>query len=101
MKPWFLYIVRCADSSLYTGITTNIEKRIAAHNAKKGAAYTRSRGPVVLVYRRGPLSESRARKREAAIKRWTKKQKEQLVASHADKNQKRQYTVRSKSKQSS
>ena len=73
---WNVYIVRCADGTLYTGITTDFENRIAQHNLGKGAKYTRSRRPVVLVWMRRTASESAARKREAAIKALTKTEKE-------------------------
>ena len=61
----YTYIVRCADGSLYTGWTDDLEKRIAAHNSGRGAKYTRSRLPVKLVY-----SESFADKREAMSREW-------------------------------
>lgn len=79
MKPWFVYIVRCCDSSLYTGISTDVERRVTHHNAKKGASYTRSKTPVILVWKSRATTESRARKREAKIKTWTKKEKEEFV----------------------
>lgn len=77
---WHVYIVRCGDGSLYTGIATNVEERVAKHNAGKGAKYTRGRGPVVLVWHEAAESESAARVREAAIKRRPKADKERLVA---------------------
>lgn len=79
MSSWSVYILRCRDKSLYTGISTNIEKRIETHNQGKGAAYTRSRLPVLLLWQETNLSESAARKREAEIKRWTKTQKEEFI----------------------
>ena len=79
MTVWFVYMVRCTDGSLYTGITTNLERRIKQHNAGKGGAYTRSHGPVTLVWSEAAVSESAARKREAAIKRLTRAQKEALL----------------------
>lgn len=85
MKKWFVYIVRCADKSLYTGISTDVDRRIMQHNTKKGAAYTRSRGPISIVFKQGPLTESKARKREAEIKKWTKEKKELFVASASKK----------------
>ncbi len=78
-KPWFVYLLRCGDDSLYTGITTNIDHRIADHNAKKGAKYTRSHLPVKLVWSELLESESIARQREAEIKSWTKIKKESLI----------------------
>ncbi len=79
MPPWSLYILRCADGTLYTGITTDVEKRVKAHNAGKGAKYTRGRGPVTVVYVEEEESESAARVREAEIKRMTREEKEKLV----------------------
>ncbi len=78
--PWFVYLVRCKDGSLYTGITKDVVARVASHNAGTGAKYTRSRKPVVLAYEKRMKNETAARKREAAIKRLTKKEKEVLVA---------------------
>lgn len=78
--PWYIYLVRCADDSLYTGITKDVAVRLARHNAGTGAKYTRSRRPVLLVYKKKMKSETAARKREAAIKRLTKREKETLVA---------------------
>jgi len=69
MTRWFVYIVRCADNSLYTGITNDLVERIKKHNAGKGAKYTRSRLPVKLVWREQKSSERAARRREAAIKK--------------------------------
>ncbi len=79
MSTWSTYLVRCADGSLYTGISTDVLKRIECHNAAKGAVYTRSRRPVVLVWHETAASESAARKREAEIKRLPKAQKERLI----------------------
>lgn len=81
-KRWHVYMVRCRDGSLYTGITTDIKKRIATHNTGKGAAYTRSRKPVVLIWTRPAKSESLARKREAKIKTWSKQEKEAFILTH-------------------
>ncbi len=78
---WTVYIVRCSDNSLYTGITTDIEKRIGEHNSgnKAGAKYTRSRGPVKLVYTEQTDSRSHAAKRESEIKKMDKKSKEMML----------------------
>lgn len=67
--PWFVYIVHCADGSLYTGTSTDVEARVTTHNAGKGAKYTRSRLPVSLVYTEEVASRSLALKREAVIKK--------------------------------
>ena len=72
---YFVYLLRCADGTLYTGCTNDLDRRLAAHNAGKGAKYTRSRRPVVLVYREQAADRSAALRRERAIKRLTRKQK--------------------------
>lgn len=80
--PHFFYLARCSDDSLYAGICTDIEARQAAHNGtgRGGAKYTRSRRPVQIVYTESFQTRSEALKREAAIKRWSKTQKESLVS---------------------
>lgn len=65
---YWVYILRCADGTLYTGCTNDLSRRLAAHNAGKGAKYTRSRRPVELVYREEVPDKSAALRREAAIK---------------------------------
>lgn len=75
----YTYMVRCKDNSLYTGWTNNLEKRIEAHNIGKGAKYTKTRGPVELVYYEQFETKEEAMSREYAIKQMTKKQKEKLV----------------------
>jgi len=77
-KNWVVYIVECADGSLYTGISNDVEKRIAAHNAGKGAKYTKGRGPVVLRFSEKVKNKSEALKREAEIKRMMRQGKEKL-----------------------
>lgn len=76
---WFVYIVRCSDSTLYTGIATDLERRIAVHNRGKGAKYTRSRRPVELVWFARARSRSTAQRREAAIKRLSAREKKELA----------------------
>ena len=76
---WHLYIIQCCDESLYTGITTNIPRRINEHNSKKGAFYTKNKIPVTLVYQEAMASQSDARKREAEIKKLTRNQKLELI----------------------
>jgi len=67
---WWVYIVECVDNSLYTGITTNIDRRIKEHNtSNKGAKYTRSRRPVSLIYKESCENRSIASKREYEIKK--------------------------------
>ena len=82
--PYFTYFLRCADGSLYCGYTTDLDARVATHNAGKGAAYTRSRRPVVLVWSEAFATLSEALRREAEIKRWPKARKEALVAAVPD-----------------
>ncbi len=77
---WTVYIVRCRDGSLYTGITNDLEKRLAAHNGKKGGKYTRSRAPVRLVYSEKKRNRGTATRREIAIKALTRVKKLALVA---------------------
>ena len=78
---WYLYILRCKDDSLYTGITTDVEKRLDAHRAGRGAKYTRGRAPLELVYRETCGGHSAALKREAQIKKLSREQKQVLIAS--------------------
>ncbi len=75
----YVYILSCADGTLYTGWTNDLFKRLDNHQAGKGAKYTRSRLPVTLAYYETYETESEARKRECAIKKLTRQQKEQLV----------------------
>lgn len=83
---WFVYILRCADNSLYTGITTDINKRLKQHNGieKCGAKYTRGRQPVMLIYQESSISRSSASKREIEIKRLPKVQKEKLIQQYRE-----------------
>jgi putative endonuclease len=78
-KPWWIYIVECADHTYYTGITPDINKRVEKHNLGTGAKYTKFREPVELVYYEKQLNRSLATKREIQIKKLTRKQKEELV----------------------
>jgi putative endonuclease len=75
MGRWFVYVLRCRDGSLYTGISTDVEQRVAAHNAGKGARYTRPRRPVAVVHVERKRSRSTALKREAAIKSLSRAEK--------------------------
>ena len=80
MEPiWYVYILRCADDTLYTGISTDVEKRLQAHRTSRGAKYTRSRCPLTLVYREVCGSHSQALKREYQIKSMTRAEKLQLI----------------------
>ncbi len=78
-KNWQVYILRCRDDTLYTGITNDLKKRLQTHNEKRGARYTRSRLPVTLVYREEALSRSLASRREAAIKKLPRSKKLKLI----------------------
>ena len=78
---WHVYLIRCADGSLYTGITTDVERRLAEHRAGKGAKYLRGRGPLELAYSRPIGDRAAASREEARIKRLSKAAKETLVVS--------------------
>lgn len=77
----YTYILSCADSTLYTGWTNNLERRLAAHNAGRGSKYTRSRLPVTLAYCEEHETKEEAMSREYAIKRMTRAQKQKLIDS--------------------
>lgn len=77
--PYFFYIARCADNSLYCGSCKDIQQREATHNAGKGAKYTRSRLPVNIVYFEELPSLGEAMRREAQVKKWRKEEKEDLA----------------------
>ena len=79
MPSWHVYMVRCADDSLYTGCTNDLLKRVAAHNAGKGARYTRSRRPVEVVWSVRVKDRSAALSREARVKQLTRSEKLMLV----------------------
>ena len=80
MKVWYLYVVRCADSTLYTGITTDVDRRVREHNAsKRGAKYTRTRRPVELVWTREYKSRSEAQKAECSFKKLFHKEKWEVI----------------------
>lgn len=87
MVKAFVYILECADGTLYTGWTTDIEERVKTHNSGTGAKYTRSRLPVKLVYSEEVEDRSAALKREAAIKKLTRAKKELLIKSANKENQ--------------
>jgi putative endonuclease len=83
MADWYVYILRCADDSLYTGITTDLERRLAEHNdpaGKLSARYTRARQPVSLLYYETFASRSAVTRRETAIKRLKRQQKLALIS---------------------
>ena len=76
---WFVYMLRCGDGTLYTGVTDDVPRRLAAHRSGKGAKYTRGRGPLELVYQEAVPDKSAALKREIAVKRLTRQEKERLI----------------------
>ena len=80
-RTWSVYIVRCADGSLYTGIATDVTRRVEEHNANNllAARYTRTRRPVVLVYQEAAATRSAAGKREYELKRMSREEKEALM----------------------
>lgn len=80
---WLVYMLRCADGSLYTGATNDLARRVATHGRGKGAAYTRARLPVELVYSEPAADRGAALRREAQLKRLTRAQKLALVAAGA------------------
>jgi putative endonuclease len=77
---WQVYILKCGDGSLYTGITTDIEQRLTTHNAGKGAKYTRGRLPVKLLYAEPADNRATASQREAAIKKMNRAAKLRLIS---------------------
>lgn len=78
-QTWKLYILRCGDGTLYTGITTDVEKRLEAHRSGRGAKYTRGRGPLELVYSEECGDHSAALKREIEIKALPREEKQKLI----------------------
>ncbi len=80
-KNWYVYILRCRDDTLYTGMTNDLQHRLATHNTGKGAKYTRGRGPVEMVYHEVCENYSHALKREYAIKQMTRQQKLEMIKS--------------------
>jgi putative endonuclease len=84
VNDWTVYIVRCADATFYTGITNGLDKRLKAHDAGTGAKYTKSRGPVELVYSEISPDRSAASKREYAIKQLTRAEKLELISRGSD-----------------
>jgi predicted GIY-YIG superfamily endonuclease len=78
-RAWSVYLLRCADGTLYAGSTTDVEARARAHNDGRGARYTSGRRPVAVVYREECGSRSAALRREHALKRLTRSEKETLI----------------------
>ena len=85
-QPWFVYVVQCADSTYYIGISNDVQKRIDDHNSGKGAKYTQGRLPVKLIYQEEYPDRSTASKREAELKSWPRKKKEQLIKRKLNKS---------------
>lgn len=81
---WVVYIVECADRTLYTGITNDLKSRMAAHETGKGAKYTKHRGPLILRYTETMESKGAALRREAAIKSLDRATKLTLIATRSD-----------------
>ena len=79
--PWFVYLIRCRDGSLYTGITTDVARRFAEHGSGKGAKYLRGRGPLTLAFQQQVGSRSEALVAEATIKKLGKAAKEDVIRS--------------------
>jgi len=80
---WYLYIVECSDGNFYTGISTDISNRIAAHNSGKGAKYTSGRAPVRLVYSAEFPDKSMASKEEFRVKKLSRVEKENLLSTQS------------------
>ncbi|GGB71536.1 GIY-YIG nuclease family protein [Shewanella inventionis] len=85
VSGWYVYIIRCANSHLYTGVTTNVERRFAEHQlgGVKAAKFLKGKGPLTLVYQESHIDRSAALKREIAIKKMSRQQKIQLVTQNS------------------
>ena len=86
-KQWVVYILECADGTLYTGITDDLARRLKAHNTGRGAKYTRGRGPVELRYQEPCADHGMALRREIAIKRLSRAEKRALIGGNYQKEQ--------------
>jgi predicted GIY-YIG superfamily endonuclease len=80
-ETWYLYIVRCGDNSLYSGVALDVERRLSEHRAGKGSKYLRGRGPLQVVYTRSFASKGEALSEESRLKKLSKRQKELLINS--------------------
>ena len=78
---WFFYLLRCGDGSLYAGVTTDLDRRLAEHQAGKGARYTRGRTPIKLEFSEPFPNRSAAQQREADVRAWSRERKEALIRS--------------------
>ena len=83
MHDWYVYIVRCRDGSLYTGIATDVERRISDHQANKGSKYLRGRGPLKLVFKKQIGEKGRALRVERKVKRLPRHKKKALIKTGA------------------
>ena len=81
-KDWTVYILRCGDGSLYTGISKDVRARVKQHNEGRGATYTRTRLPVKLLYQQEGMTRSKALIREAQIKAMPRSKKEEIMQRH-------------------
>ena len=81
LMDWIVYILRCGDGSLYTGITDDLQRRLKMHESGKGAKYTRGRGPLTVVYTERQSDRSAALRRECAIKKLPRSKKLELINS--------------------
>lgn len=79
-SKYYIYILKCADNTFYIGSTNNVDKRLATHNAGKGAKYTKNRLPVKLLYFEEHLNKSEALKREYELKQMTRRKKEKFLS---------------------
>ena len=77
---WYVYILRCGNGDLYTGATTNLERRVREHQSKIGGRFTKSFQPIELVYSKPATTESEAKRREAQLKTWSRTKKLALIA---------------------
>ena len=80
MKPWYLYLIRCGDGTLYTGISTDVDRRLAEHRGGKGARYLRGRGPLTLARKIHVGDRSAACRIEALVKKFPRNKKEDLIS---------------------
>ncbi|MET3559203.1 putative endonuclease [Streptococcus rupicaprae] len=93
-KPAYFYVLRCSDDSLYTGYTTDLDKRLKTHNAGKGAKYTRARLPVSLLYSERFDSKQAAMSAESRFKRKKRSEKLAYIAEHSNKTEPGKYSDR-------
>lgn len=85
-KNWYFYVLSCSDNSLYTGVSTDVDRRVTEHNAKKGAKYTRSRTPVRLWYYRKMKDRSTAQKLESSFKKLSRSKKLERLCEMIDED---------------